>query len=50
MGPKRMQLLTCALLAAGGAGLMALGYFMGGIAAVGVGGVLAVVTLGKPSR
>ena len=45
-----MQLLTCALLAVGGVGMMALGYFLGGIAAILVGAVLAAVTLGRPSR
>jgi len=50
MGPMRMQLVTCALLGAGGAGLLAQGYFLGGGAAIGLAVVLIVMALRRPGR
>jgi len=45
-----MQLLTCALLCVGGAGLFSEGYVLGGTAATALGAVLALLTLGKRGR
>ena len=46
MNSRRMQLLACALLCAGGAALVAAGYLMGGITAIGVAALLALAMLG----
>jgi hypothetical protein len=45
-----MQLLTCALLCVGGGALLTEGYALGGSAAIAVGAVLALLTLGRRKR
>jgi len=50
MGSKVSQLLTCALLCIGGVALLASGYVLGGITAIGVGAVLALLTVGRRNR
>jgi len=45
MGSKRLQLLTSGLLCAGGAALVAFGYFFGGGAAIAVGVFTAIQVL-----
>ena len=47
MGSKVMQRVACAILCAGGVGLLAAGHVMGGVTAIGVGGLLALLTLGR---
>jgi hypothetical protein len=50
MGTKLLQLLTCALLFAGGAALLLWGYPMGGITAVALAAVLGLISLSTPTR
>jgi len=45
-----MQLLTCALLCVGGGALLSVGYVLGGSAAIAIGAVLALLTLGRRNR
>ena len=50
MGPKSTQLLTCALLCVGGWALLSEDYVLGGLAAIAVGALLMLLTLGRPNR
>jgi len=50
MGPKSTQLLTCALLCVGGGALLSEDYVLGGMAAIAVGALLMLLTLGQRNR